>query len=739
MNVEDGENNTSRNVKEVLDEKEVESLPKNRKDSVNWKEEMEINGKEASIDSESQSRSQESIPAVQTQVSTCRSEDRNSQKESNSRRRRRLNRSVSPKIRRNLCEKFLKAKQVSPKSTSFHGFVTRRRSPKRSPKLLRSKGLLGPIHTRLRSKAGHLKRISPKQRRSIRRRNSSQSKSVTSAVATLNDSFDDLVKLSYDGEPMDNVTLERGELEEAKLIDADSSLTTEDCNALTIQEKDVVVTMETNSPQEHVPTCNSTTTSEAAIQDSGSSVDLFQSDSAEDSEENEKTAEVNAEPESLPVVSEKNIPKIDKVIENVIENTGLTNEEDCSEEIIHSSYSPTSLTSNVDDLNSGSQGSTRHAGMQQYLTGKDTNAAKLQPASPVIPVKFAPVIHSSPVATAKVTSSSHGSPEVLGIPGVYSPTASPSGGILKKREDGGSNSPSPTNKNRRVKFSEKVSTKEIENCTPSRSEKRRHSSDSSSSSRTSSKLMPSPLVTTTPSRVLNVHSKFITTPSKAADDNVVKTTGSSRHLVGRKSRSPRPKHAFFRRRRQRITGECFPKAARLQAPVEEILPQLTSSMWSRGLGQLVRARNIFTIGQLSALTPSEVQSLPIRSPKVSHLKWVLGQYLQRLQSKNQTDNTADKGSSEAENQPSTSGKEDGESSSLSLKRKRHDDDTAPESSEPKKVKLVEQLEKLSNGLSDELKSVSPNELFKAHEHINAMMDAIMNVLKTKYQPSSKPS
>lgn len=62
--------------------------------------------------------------------------------------------------------------------------------------------------------------------------------------------------------------------------------------------------------------------------------------------------------------------------------------------------------------------------------------------------------------------------------------------------------------NRRVKFSEKISTKEIENCTPIRSsDKRRQGNGDSSRARMSSKLLPSPLVTTTPSRVVSVHSK----------------------------------------------------------------------------------------------------------------------------------------------------------------------------------------------------------------------------------------
>lgn len=82
-------------------------------------------------------------------------------------------------------------------------------------------------------------------------------------------------------------------------------------------------------------------------------------------------------------------------------------------------------------------------------------------------------------------------------------------------------------------------------------------------------------------------------------------------------------------------------------------------------------------------------------------------------------------------------------SSTSLKRKRGNLQEAPESlREPdaKKTKLVEQLEKLSEDLNVEvLRSVSPQQLFKAHSHINSLMDSIMGVLKSKYQSSPSTS
>ena len=46
----------------------------------------------------------------------------------------------------------------------------------------------------------------------------------------------------------------------------------------------------------------------------------------------------------------------------------------------------------------------------------------------------------------------------------------------------------------------------------------------------------------------------------------------------------------------------------------------------RGLGQLVRARSIRTIGDLCSLSEYDVHNLPIRSPKVTTMRKVLQTY-----------------------------------------------------------------------------------------------------------------
>lgn len=64
-----------------------------------------------------------------------------------------------------------------------------------------------------------------------------------------------------------------------------------------------------------------------------------------------------------------------------------------------------------------------------------------------------------------------------------------------------------------------------------------------------------------------------------------------------------------------------------QPPASQALP---SAHRSRGFGQLVRARNIKTVGDLSALTATEIKTLPIRSPKISNVKKALKNYDQQV-------------------------------------------------------------------------------------------------------------
>merc|ERR1719494_1706828 len=67
----------------------------------------------------------------------------------------------------------------------------------------------------------------------------------------------------------------------------------------------------------------------------------------------------------------------------------------------------------------------------------------------------------------------------------------------------------------------------------------------------------------------------------------------------------------------------FPDLISCTAPIEKIIPSLT---FSRGLGHIVRAQNILTVGDLSALSENQIENLPIRSPKVATVKNVLNQF-----------------------------------------------------------------------------------------------------------------
>jgi len=63
------------------------------------------------------------------------------------------------------------------------------------------------------------------------------------------------------------------------------------------------------------------------------------------------------------------------------------------------------------------------------------------------------------------------------------------------------------------------------------------------------------------------------------------------------------------------------------APIERILPSLT---FSRGVGHLVRAQNIKTVGDLSSLSENQIEALPIRSPKCATVRSALRTFTSQL-------------------------------------------------------------------------------------------------------------
>uniref|UniRef100_A0A668AI09 Replication timing regulatory factor 1 n=1 Tax=Myripristis murdjan TaxID=586833 RepID=A0A668AI09_9TELE len=162
--------------------------------------------------------------------------------------------------------------------------------------------------------------------------------------------------------------------------------------------------------------------------------------------------------------------------------------------------------------------------------------------------------------------------------GTWSPSASPSTSILKKGQKRPleEETPSPLVKSRRVSFADPIQHQELADDIDRRS----------------------PVIrTSSPKR------------SKTA-------SGIPQPKISEMSQEPRP-----------IPKDCvYPALVGCSTPVEAVLPQISSNMWPRGFGQLVRARNIKTVGDLSALTPGEIKTLPIRSPKISNVKKALKTY-----------------------------------------------------------------------------------------------------------------
>ncbi|KAM6934601.1 telomere-associated protein RIF1 [Xenentodon cancila] len=193
--------------------------------------------------------------------------------------------------------------------------------------------------------------------------------------------------------------------------------------------------------------------------------------------------------------------------------------------------------------------------------------------------------------------------------GTWSPSASPSTSILKK----GQKRPlevettSPLVKSRRVSFANPIQRQETADDIDRRSPALR----TSSPRRSKGGIIPQPKLITTPTKgLMNLSPRNLHSPGYKS---------SKKCLISEMGQEPRA-----------VSKDCiYPALVGCSAPVEAVLPQISSTMWSRGFGKLVRARNIKTVGDLSALTPSEIKTLPIRSPKVPNVKKALKIYEQQ--------------------------------------------------------------------------------------------------------------
>uniref|UniRef100_A0A3P8UZE2 Replication timing regulatory factor 1 n=1 Tax=Cynoglossus semilaevis TaxID=244447 RepID=A0A3P8UZE2_CYNSE len=203
--------------------------------------------------------------------------------------------------------------------------------------------------------------------------------------------------------------------------------------------------------------------------------------------------------------------------------------------------------------------------------------------------------------------------------GTWSPSASPSSSILKKGQkrpfEEDSPSVSPLVKSRRVSFADPIQQQETADDIDRRSPAVR----TCSPRRSKVCSIPQPKFITTPTKGL-----LMRTPRNLMNSG---SKSSKKCLISEMSQEPRP-----------IPKDCvYPALVGCSAPVEAVLPQISSTMWCRGFGQLVRAKNIKTVGDLSALTPTEIKTLPVRSPKISNVKKALRIYEQQRKSRNGDD------------------------------------------------------------------------------------------------------
>nr|XP_045369035.1 telomere-associated protein RIF1 isoform X1 [Camelus bactrianus]XP_045369036.1 telomere-associated protein RIF1 isoform X1 [Camelus bactrianus]XP_045369037.1 telomere-associated protein RIF1 isoform X1 [Camelus bactrianus] len=295
---------------------------------------------------------------------------------------------------------------------------------------------------------------------------------------------------------------------------------------------------------------------------------------------------------------------------------------------------------------------------------------------------------------------------------VWSPLASPSTSILKRglkrsQEDEIS---SPVHKVRRVSFADPIYQAGLADDIDRRcSTVRCHSSNSS------------PMV-----------KSVKTSPTAQYKHN----TTSAKGFLSPGSRSPKFKSSkkcliveMAKEYMPCPTESIYPALMNCVAPVDIILPQITSNMWARGLGQLIRAKNIKTIGDLSTLTASEIKTLPIRSPKVSNVKKALRLYHeQQVKSRGLEEipvfDISEKTMNGMENK------------SLSLDEERLASDlidpVALES--PLSKNLLAQISALALQMdSEDLHNYSGSQLFEMHEKLGSMANSIIKNLQSRWR------
>ncbi|NXI02119.1 RIF1 protein, partial [Pachycephala philippinensis] len=303
------------------------------------------------------------------------------------------------------------------------------------------------------------------------------------------------------------------------------------------------------------------------------------------------------------------------------------------------------------------------------------------------------------------------SPTSLQARCTWSPSASPSTSILKRgvKRNQEDDSLSPANKIRRVSFADPIFQEGLADDIDRRSPViRSHSSPSSRSLKILS----------------NMQVRHITTPTKgflSPGSRTLKFKSSKKCLITEMAKESLPCPTAF----------VYPALAGCKAPVDVILPQITSNICARGLGQLIRAKNIKTVGDLSTLTALEIKTLPIRSPKVSNVKKALkGYHEQQVKSRVLEESTvpedAEKPGNDAE-EKSLSGDEEKLAADLV-------DAASSSSSEQPPLDLLGQIQALAAQLSSEdLHGYSGRQLFEMQEKLAGMASCILRNLQSRWQ------
>ncbi|XP_069717753.1 telomere-associated protein RIF1 isoform X2 [Phaenicophaeus curvirostris] len=278
------------------------------------------------------------------------------------------------------------------------------------------------------------------------------------------------------------------------------------------------------------------------------------------------------------------------------------------------------------------------------------------------------------------------SPNSMQVRCIWSPSASPSTSILKRgvKRSQDDDSLSPANKIRRVSFANPIYQEGLADDIDRRSP------------------------------VIRAHSSSPSSRSLKILSNVqAKITEMAKELL------PCP-------------TECvYPALTGCKTPVDVILPQITSSTWSRGLGQLIRAKNIKTVGDLSALTVLEIKTLPIRSPKVCNVKKALkGFHEQQIKSRGFEEIAALEDAEKPINNT--------EDKSLSAdEEKLATDLTEPvvvTASDQPTADLLGQIDALAAQLTPEdLRGYSGSQLFEMQEKLLAMTNCVLKTLQARWK------